>query len=189
MDQTQSPPAPETPTQEVNRRAAQYVPQIEAGKSAVMLESMRRQATAYDKRVADSHRLGQKIVNAALKGVGGPLDMGNMTICGDITQHIHPPPSDPKTSTQQWPVSPVAQVVKETVVQKGLSGLAKTGIVAAMLASGGLGAAIPSLLAWWAKPAATAVAKDVGARIRVYWRDVELTPDKPLTTTVEEKSK
>ena len=198
MDMTQDPPAAETPPEEVSRRAAQFVPQIEAGKHAVMLEAMRRQARNYDARTMDGHKLGQRIVNAALGGVSDEPDeqqaddMGDMIIAGDITQHYHMPTSPP---TQQWPVSPVAEIVKDkpAVVEaaKEVGGGAMRMFGPAILAAA-LAGPLGGLAGWWMagrdKPT-VATPAEAGARVRIFWGETELQPDKPLTTTVTEESK
>ena len=150
--------------------------QVALAEKAFMLDKWQKQE-ARVKAIADMAATGKPYQ---------PPDESEMGVSIGNKNYYSAPTTTDTQQTQQ-----TASVIPQTVKQ-GIRGFSKAALIATALASGGLGAgavaAIPTLLAWFSKPP-VATPAEAGARVRVFWNDVELQPNQPLSTTVNEPTK
>ncbi len=161
----------QSPAQELAERAAESIPSLQAAAAAVGLQDHQRMLRDHARRVRDSHRVGARAAgmdDIAAEPTGD--DMGDIIISGDITNTYLPPPLAAQTSQPT-----AAPASNSAPAAPGLSNWTKAALVAASLASGGVGAAIPLLTNLLsnkpAPPPATQPLKLQGYEIR-------LVPDK-----------
>ena len=167
-------------------RAADSLPGLGAAAYAIGLEDHRRALHDFAQRVRIDHRMGLRTLGMEdLAQQPSEDDMGDIVICGDITNNISgrnlPSAGAPATPTTPEPASPRPSVSEPAV--PGLSGLAKAAVIgSSLLGLGGIGAGALSLFL----PQAPVVQPvDGGARVRVFWDDVEIKPGQSASAQVE----
>lgn len=179
--------AEQSPAAQMAERASEVIPGLGAAAFAVGLENHRRTLHDHAQRLRTDYKIGLRAL-----GVQDDLatsqpsedDMGDIVICGDITNNIdgRTSPTATKPATDASPRPGVSDAAKS-----GLSGLAKAAVIgSALLGSGGIGAGVLALLRPVAQ--ATATNAEAGARVHVYWDDVEIKPGQSASAEIEKGS-